>query len=138
VAKHVFYNASVVVNGVDLSDHVESVSYTEGVNGQPAAAMGDAQDYEMPGTIHIDDININYYLDFAASKVYATHHPLVAARSTFTLTVKADAGANATTNPAFSISVFVKKHPFVNGSRGNGHMGQITYGPAGVQSVATS
>lgn len=138
MAKHVLYNASVVVNGTDLSDHVISVSYTEGLNGVDAAAMSETQDYQMPSTINISDVSIQYFLDFASSKVYATHHSLVTNRTTFNIVVKADAGANAATNPAFTLPVFVKSHPFVNGSRGDAHKGTIVYAAAGAQSVATS
>jgi hypothetical protein len=84
MAKHVIWNSSVVVNGVDLSDHVKQVAYVEGLNDADAAAMTEVQDYSMPGTIVISDITVTYFLDYAASKVYATHHPLVANRSTFT------------------------------------------------------
>lgn len=136
MAKHVIYNASVVVNSVDLSDHVESVSYEEGLNGQAAAAMGEVQDYEMPGTIKIGDISINFYQDYATGKVYQTIHPLVAARSIFNLVVKADLGANAATNPAFTIPVFVRNAPVFSGTRGDRHMTQVVFAPAGVQAVA--
>lgn len=138
MAKHILYNASVVVNGVDLSDHVDTVTYTEGINGQPAAAMSDVQDYEMPGTIKLGDVSVNFFLDFAASKVYATIHPLVVNRTTFNIIVKADSGANATTNPAFTLACFVRSHPFVNGKRGSAHMGTVVFAPAGIQSIATS
>lgn len=136
MAKHVLYNASVVVNGTDLSDHVKSVSYTEGLNGVDAAAMSETQDYGMPSTINISDVTVNYYQDYAASKVYVTHHTLVANRTTFNIVVKADSGAAASTNPQFTLPVYVKSHPFVNGSRGDAHMVQIVYAPAGVQSIS--
>lgn len=136
MAKHILYNASMFVNGVDLSDHVESVSYTEGLNGQPAAAMSEAQDYEMPSTIKISDVTVNFYQDFATSKVYQTIHPLVIARSIFNIVVKADAGANAPTNPAFTLPVFVRNNPVFNASRGDRHMTQVVFAPAGVQQVA--
>lgn len=138
MAKHILYNASLTVNAVDLSDHVEKVTYTEGINGQAAAAMSEVQDYEMPGTVHLGDITVTFYQDFAASKVYATIHPLVVARTTFNIIVKADAGANATTNPAFTVAVFVRSFNFVNGARGDRHMTDVTFAPAGLQSIATS
>lgn len=138
MAKHILYNASLTVNAVDLSDHVKSITYTEGINGVDAAAMADVQDYEMPGTIVISDISVLFFQDYAASKVYATIHPLVANRTTFNIIVKADAGATATTNPAFTIAVFVRSHPWVNGARGDGHMTQVVFAPAGAQSIATA
>lgn len=138
MAKHILYNTSLTVNAVDLSDHVKQISYNEGINGVDAAAMSEIQDYEMPGTIKIEDVTVLFFMDLAASKVYATIHPLVINRTTFNIIVKVDAGANATTNPAFTLPVFVRKHPFVNGTRGDGHMGQVVFAAAGVQSVATA
>lgn len=136
MAKHILYNASLVVNGVDLSDHVESVSYEEGLDGQRADAMSEAQKYEMPGLINIGDISVTFYQDYATSKVYQTIHPLVLARSTFNITVKADSGANAPTNPAFTIAVFVRRKPVFSGTHGERHMSQVVFAPAGVQSIA--
>ena len=86
MAKHVLYNASVVLNSVDLSDHVDSVELKATLNDQPAAAMGDVEDYSMPGTRVIDDITLNMYQDFAASKTYATLMTLWTNRTTFTAT----------------------------------------------------
>lgn len=136
MAKHVLYNASLVVNSVDLSDHVETIEYEEGLNGQAAAAMGEAQDYEMPGTIKVSDITVTFYQDFAASKVYATIHPLVAARSTFNIVVKPDSGAAASTNPQFTIAVFVRSSKVVSGTRNDRHMSNVVFAPAGAQSIS--
>lgn len=138
MAKHILYNASLVVNSVDLSDHVESVEYVEEINDQDAAAMGDIEDYAMPGTRKISDVKVKFYQDFASAKVYATIQPLWTNRTTFNITVKADSGANATTNPAFTVPVFVKTKPVINGKRGDRHMTDVVFKPAGVSSVATS
>ena len=138
MAKHILYNAQVIVNGVDLSDHVESVDYSEGQNRQNAAAMGDIQDYDMPGTIKIGDVKLNFYQDYASSKVYQTFNPLVVNRTTFNLQIKADSGANATTNPQFTLPVFVVDFQVFNGTRGNRHMSSVTLAPAGAQTIATS
>jgi hypothetical protein len=136
LAKHILYNSSVVVNGVDLSDHVESVSYTEGLDGQRADAMSEIQKYEMPGLVNISDLTVNFYQDYAAAKVYATIHPLVTARSIFNVVIKADSGANAPTNPAFTLPVFVRNNPVFSGTHGDRHMTTVVFAPAGVQSVA--
>lgn len=138
MAKHILYNASVVLNGVDLSDHVESVEFVPALNSQNAAAMSDVEDYSMPGTRVIGDISLNMYQDFAASKTYATLMTLWTNRTTFNAVIKADAGANATTNPQFTVAVFVKSFPVVSGSRGDRHMTQVVLAPAGVMSIATS
>lgn len=138
MAKHILYNASVVLNSVDLSDHVESVSFTAELNDQDAAAMADVEDYSMPGTRKISDIKLKLYSDFAASKVYATLSPLFTNRTSFNCVLKADAGATATTNPQFTTSVFVKSLPLIDGKRGDRHMTDVVLKPAGAMAIATS
>lgn len=138
MAKHVLYNVSLVVNGVDLSDHVESISVIATTNGQAAAAMGDVNDYEMPGTLKLSDPQVTFYQDFAASKVYATLQAALAARSTFNVVAKADSGANSPTNPAWTIPCFVKSLPIFSAKRGDRHMASCTFGVAGAHSIATS
>jgi hypothetical protein len=138
LAKHVLYNASVVLNSVDLSDHVDSVSFVVTINGQAAAAMADAEDYSMPGTRVVSDITLNMYQDFAASKTYATLMTLWTNRTSFNAVIKADSGANATTNPQFTVSCFIKSFPVVSGNRGDRHMTQVVLAPAGILAIATS
>lgn len=137
MAKHILYNASLTVNSVDLSDHVEKISYTEGVNSAGSgAAMSEAQDYDLAGTIKIGDITVTFFQDYATSKVYATIHPLVIARSTFNIVVKGDSGSAAATNPQFTIAVFVKNFSVFSGTRGDRHMSDVTFAPAGAQSIS--
>lgn len=137
--KHVLYDINLVVNAVDLSDHVESVTFGEmNTNKQAAAAMGDVQDYDMPGTLSITDPVVTFYNDFAASKVYAVLQAAWAARTVFNVLGKASSGANSTTNPQWTIPSFVVKAPFMTGKRGDRHMSPVTFGVAGAITIATS
>lgn len=137
--KHVLWDVSLVVNSVDLSDHVESVTFGEmNTNRQDAAAMSERQDYSMPGTLMITDPVATFYHDFAAAKIYATLYAAWIAVTTFNIVGKASSGANAATNPAWTIPVFVGKAPMMTGKRGDRHMAPVTFTVAGVLSVATS
>lgn len=128
-----------MANGVDLSDHVESISGLElGINGQMAAAMGELQDYDMPGTTTVSDPQVTFYQDYAAAKVYATFFPLWQNRTTFNLVVKADAGARSPTNPEWTVPVFISKKPLLQGKRGDRHMAPVTLKVAGAMSVLTA
>jgi hypothetical protein len=138
VAKHIFYNNSLVVNGVDLSDHVESFSLEAGINKQAAAAMGEIQDYDMPGTQVITDPTVTFYQDYATAKVYQTLVGLYTNRTVFNIVAKADAGANAPTNPAWTVPVFISKMPVMMGKRGDRHMAAVTLAPAGLATIAIS
>lgn len=130
MAKHVLYDAVVTVNSVTLTDRVESISWNTGIAKQPAAAMSEAQSYSMAGVQEVDDIEIVFYQDYANSNVYQTLTALYQARTTFILTAKAASGADAATNPNFTISVFIGKMPFINGKRGDRHMAPVTFVPA--------
>jgi hypothetical protein len=137
--KHVLWDVSMVVNSVDLSDHAETVAFGEmNTNKQEAAAMGEIQDYSMPGTLMITDPVVTFYADFAAAKVYATLYAAWIARTVFNIVGKASSGANSTTNPAWTIPVFLGKAPMMTGTRGNRHMTPTTFAVAGALSVATS
>jgi hypothetical protein len=124
------YNAVVTVNGVTLTDRARKISWKGTTNKQPAAAMGEVQDYSMPGTLVIGTISIEYYQDYAATNVYITHKDLWAARSSFVLTAKADSAADSATNPNFTCSVFIAGNPFLDGARGDVHLTTIEYEPA--------
>lgn len=137
-AKHIFYNASVTVNSVDLSDHVEEVSLVATTNKQFASAMSELNDYTMPGTLALSDITATFYQDYAASKVYITLYTAWAARTTFNVVLKADSGATAATNPSWTVPVYVASMPVMQGKRGDRHMAPVTLAVAGAHTVATS
>ncbi len=137
--KHILYDVSLTVNSVDLSDHVETVTYGEmNTNKQDGAAMGELQDYSIPGTLAITDPQVTFYQDFNTAKVYATLYAAWINRTTFDLVGKASSGANSPTNPAWTIPCFVAKAPMMVGKRGERHMAPVTFAVAGALSVATS
>jgi hypothetical protein len=81
VAKHVLYNAVVTINSVDLTNRARKITFSVGTNKQPGAAMGEAQDYSLAGTLMVKPIVIEFYQDYAASNVYITHRTIWDARS---------------------------------------------------------
>lgn len=136
--KHVLYDVSMIVNSVDLSNEVEMVTIRVGMEQQKGDAMGDIQRYNFPGLQTVTDPKVTWYQDFAAAKVYATLYAAWAARSVFNIVAKGQSGANATTNPAWTIPVFVADMPVFVGTHGDRHMADVTFSIAGNISVATS
>ena len=98
--------------------------------------MQDVEDYSMPSTRKVSDIKIKLYQDFASSKTYATLMTLWTNRTSFNAVIKADSGANATTNPQFTTSVFISQFPVVSGTRGDRHMTQVVLKPAAVMTIS--
>lgn len=137
--KHMLYDVSCTVNGVDLSNRIETIEFTLGTNSGRGDAMGDPQQYEMALLQVVNDIKVTFYQDFAAAKVYAT---LQAAWTTpqtyFNVVAKASSAATSATNPQFTISCFVKAAPLLKGTHGDRHMADATFGVAGNLAVATS
>jgi len=136
LAKHILYDASLTVNGVDLSDHVESISLVATTNGQAAAAMSELNDYEMPGTLKLSDVTATFYQDYASAKVYATLQAAWAARTTFNIVAKPTSAAASATNPQWTIPVFVKTHPVMSATRGARHMTPVVFAIAGAHSIS--
>lgn len=127
MAKHIIYDAVITVNGVTLTDHARKVSWSGGTNSQPAAAMGELQDYDMPSTILVKPILVEFYQDYAGSNVYITHKALWAAASSFVLTAKVSSAADSATNPNFTCSVFIADWDLLTGARGDVHVNSVTY-----------
>lgn len=137
MAKHVLYNASVVANGVDLSDHDNMIEIQVGIGSGSAAAMGDAQDYDLLTTKHIK-VKGKFFQDYASGKVHATFKPLFDNRTSFNLVVKADSGATSTTNEQWTIPVGIGNMTLISGSRGDVHMVDVDFTTTGTYSTATS
>lgn len=135
MAKHPLTDAYVSYNGQNLSSFVTAVSFRSKTNTVPAAGMSELQDYSMLSTLAIEDITVDFFADFAASSVYATISAIHFARSTATLIVKPTSGADAATNPAFTVTCGVSALPLVDGSRGEAHMCRVVFTVAGGMTV---
>ena len=134
--KHIFYDCSLTVNGVDLSNRLERLEIRLGTNKQVGAAMGDLQDYSIAGTLTIEDITAEFYQDYDTAKVYATLRAAWEARTTINIVAKASSGATSGTNPAWTIPVFVAAMPVMQGTRGDRHMSPVSFACAGAYSIA--
>lgn len=138
MAKHIFYDPSITVNSVDLSAHTKRISFVVTIVGQPASAVNDLEDYEMPGLRKVSPITVDFYQDFAASKTYATLNGLWTNRTSFNVVIKNSSGAVSATNPSFTVSCFISSFPIVAGTHGESHMSQCVFAPAGALTIATS
>lgn len=136
--KHILYDATLTVNGVALTTRLQRVEINVGTNKQVGASMGDVQDYSIPGTLTVEDPVSEFYQDYNTAMVYATLYALWAARTTFNIVGKASSGAVSSTNPQFTIPVFVGSMPLLRGTRGDVHMAPVTFATAGELAVATS
>lgn len=113
MATFAFTDASVVVGGTDLSDHVRQVTLNVSADELDDTAMGDTFRSRIGG-LKDWSVSIEFNSDFAASEVDATLWPLLG--TVATITIKPTSAAPGATNPSFSGSVLVSQvNPLGNG-----------------------
>jgi hypothetical protein len=128
-------DVSVVINSVDLSDHVTSVSFSNTGADIQTTAFGDVNVTRIGG-LQDGAASIEFHSDFAASETYATLNPLI--NSLTTLAVKADSSATATGNPLHSVSVLVNELPFIDVSVGELATFSVSWPMSGPVTITTS
>ena len=99
MAKLVLTNAQVLINAVDLSDHVDTVTVNYSAAEVDSTSMGQAGISRLPG-LKDWSLDIIFAQDFALAKVDATLFPLVG--TVFAIEVRPVNAARSTTNPAYT------------------------------------
>ena len=136
MATFVYTDASVVVNSVDLSDHVKSCTLNYEAEMLDDTVMGDTTRSNIAGLLNWS-IDVEFLQDFASAKVDATLFTLVGAAA-FTVTVKPTSGSVSATNPSFSGSAVLESYPPMSGSVGDLETASAPFRSAGTLTRATS
>jgi len=136
VAKHMIYDASLVVNSVDLSDHVASVTVTQNRADLDVTAMGATGVQRIAG-LGDDSFDVDFWADFAASEVDATLSGLVGAAA-FTVVAKYSSAAVSSTNPTFTGSCILTAYTPIAGAPGDAHKVTVSLPVSGVITRATA
>jgi hypothetical protein len=135
MAKFVLTNPVITVGGVDLSDHIASVTLTESYAEVATTAFGDSAVTRIAG-LGDHSISLDFHEDFGATEVHATIAPLIGATSTFS--VKPVGGTTTATNPVFSGTMLVTEWPLLNGAVGDLASASVTWPVSGSITTSTS
>lgn len=136
MTKLVLTDAFVSINGVDLSDHVDTVTINHSADMQECTAMGDTT-RERLGGLKDWSIDVEFFQDYAASNVDATLFPLIG--TTFTVIVRpVNTGGVSTTNPNYTGTGILESYNPISGAVGDALKAPITIQAAGDLSRATS
>lgn len=136
MAEFVLKDASLVVNSVDLSDHVNSVTINYSAEIQDKTAMGDDSRTKLAGLKDFS-IDVEFNQDHAASNVDATLFPLIGAAA-FTVVVKPTSGSVSATNPSYSGSCLLESYAPIGGGVGDKASTTISMPGSGDLTRATS
>ena len=137
MATFVLYDAYLSVAGVDLSDHVRSVTVDAGQNMADDTAMGDAFVSNTAG-LATWSVSVEFLQDYASSKVDATLEPLLGIGNTAALVVKPTSGSVSSTNPSYSGTSILESYNPIGGSVGDQAMASATFQSASALTRATS
>lgn len=129
-------NESIVLNGVDLSDHVKSATLTVSADQLDSTAMSSLGWKQMIGGLKGGTLAITFNQDFAASNVDATLW--AAFGSIVTFAVKPVNTTTSATNPQYSGSVLVSEHQPVGNGVGELAQVSVTFPTTGTVTRATS
>jgi hypothetical protein len=117
VAIFTLTDAYVAVNSVVLSDHANNVTVEDTRDSVDITAFGATSKATTKG-LGDANITVNFFQDFAASKVHATLQPLIGSTTPVTIEVRATSAARSATNPAAVMSGLLMNYNMISGGIG--------------------
>lgn len=117
MAEFVLTNAYVLLNSVNLSNRVRSITVNYAAEIQDKTKMSDTSRSRIAG-LKDWSLSIEFNSDFAGSNVDATMFPLVGAAA-FAIEIRPDAGSVSATNPKFTGNAVLESYNPIGGSVGD-------------------
>jgi hypothetical protein len=126
MAVFVLTNASLVVNSINLSAYVSSITLDYAVDAVAADAMAATNGHVFLGGLQNNSLAVTLNQDFASSTVAATLDALIGTSTT--VVIKPTSAAVGATNPTYTISnAFLAGTQPVNGSVGDLAQMSVTF-----------
>lgn len=126
MAKFVLVDASVTINSVDLSNHVQKVTVDMKKDTVDVTSMGATAKTYLLG-LGDATIAVDFFQDFAASSVDATLYPLFNASSVFPIVVKPTSAGPSATNPTYSGTFILPEYTALDGQVGAASVMSVTF-----------
>jgi hypothetical protein len=130
MARIVLTDVGVVINNVDLSDHVASVEISQNFDEVETTAFGDGGRTRVAG-LEDSSITLSFHQDFAAGDVDATIAPLVGSTATFNIGPFGTAVAASGTAPRYTGTVLITEWSPLNGTVGDLSTADVTWPVSG-------
>ena len=126
---------SVLLNSVDLSDHVTSVTVNQSFDELEVTAMGDSS-HKFAKGLEASTVTLDFLNDTASASVNQTLK--AAYGTTVALVIKQTSAAVSATNPSYTTTVLINNLNQVNGAVGDISSQSLTLTCNSVITVATS
>lgn len=127
MARIVLTDVSVVINSVNLSDHIASVTLTTSEDVVDTSAFSStiaAGRTRVAGLVD-NSVTLEFHQDFATSSVEQTIYPLLG--STTSVVIKPTSGSVSATNPSYSFTALVSEWQELSGSVGDLATASVTW-----------
>jgi len=135
MARIVLTDVKCLINGVNLSDHIASVSLSTTNDVIETSAFSSTAAKTRVGGLQDNSVTLEFHQDFATSNVEATIYPLLG--STTTIVVSPTSTVSATA-PSYSFTALVSEWTPLNGGVGELATASVTWSISGAITKATS
>lgn len=127
MARLVLTNAFVTINGVNLSDHIASITLTTTDDVIETTAFGTTARTRVGGLAD-NSVALEFHQDYAASSVEATINGTTSLVGTTTaVVVKPNGGTTGSDNPSYSFNALVSEWTPLNGAVGELATASVTW-----------
>jgi IMP cyclohydrolase len=127
MARLVLTNAYITINGVNLSDHIASVTLTTTDDVIETTAFGTTARTRIGGLAD-NSVALEFHQDYAAANVEATINGSPSLVGTVTaVVVKPNGATTAADNPSYSFSALVSEWTPLNGAVGELATASVTW-----------
>jgi hypothetical protein len=135
MARIVLTDAKVTINGVNLSDHISSVSLAMSTDVIETTAFGSTAAKTRVASLQDNSVTLEFHQDFATSNVEATIYPLLGSNTTIVVSPTSTVSASS---PSYSFSATVSEWTPLNGGVGELATASVTWPISGAITKATS
>lgn len=122
------------VGGTDLSDHVRQIEVNMSADDVDITAMGATSHAHAPG-LRDDKITVQFFQDFAASKVDASLNTLVGSATGATIIAYANGTTATATAPSYTMVGILLDYSPIDVEIGNASQTTVTFVPAAGSSI---
>lgn len=131
MARIVLTDAKITINGVNLSDHITSVSLSTSDDVVDTSAFGGGGARTRVAGLADNSVTLEFAQDYAAANVEATIYPLLGTLTTVVVTPTSATGGTAT-NPSYTFSALVSEWQPLSGAVGELATASVTWPISGV------
>lgn len=131
MARIVLTDAKITIGGVNLSDHITSISLATSEDIVDTSAFGTGAARLRVAGLADNSVTLEFQQDFAAANVEATIYPMLGTTQTVVVTPTSATGGTAT-NPSYTFSALVAEWQPLSGAVGELATVSVTWPISGV------